>query len=514
MLKMDEVNKIRKLFKDKEKSKNELSKQFNRSWNTIDHLIEATREELAQRGIRPNRAPLIATEAVKSAVEWFLIEEELKNIPRKQRYTAKVIYEELSKKGLFSGSYRTMRKIVRDLRKERGRLNQNTFLPMEYELGSKLQIDHGEVEVIISGQALRAYLFVASVPGYPMRFCQVMPIKAKEAWGLFHEQAFSFYGGIFPEVVYDNDSVLVKEIIGRERNQTAFSLELEEHYDFKSYFCSKGAGHEKGTVENSVGYCRRNYLAGIKAFESWDSANDFLLNECVTAISNAEHYRTKEPIITYFNGLTNKLQSLSYSQEWVTWEDVKINSFQLASHKEHLYSVPERYVGSDVRVCISVFEVKIYHQQSLIACHQRKFLQGEDSLILDHYLDQLKHKPGAFWDSKAVKQHNFSVPFLELWNRLYSRFSLRDANGEFVKILLLNRTHNFQDLTTAIELALSYNAIGYDAINNLLHQLITPSLQPPSANWFEDNLPHLSQYKQDWSFDLSAYKSLEGGVPC
>ena len=95
MLKMDEINKIRKLYNDKEKSKNELSKQFNRSWNTIDHLVEATRKELELRGIRPNRLSTIATAPVKEAVEQYFIEEELKRIPRKQRYTAKVIYEEL-----------------------------------------------------------------------------------------------------------------------------------------------------------------------------------------------------------------------------------------------------------------------------------------------------------------------------------------------------------------------------------------------------------------------------------
>ena len=45
------------------------------------------------------------------------------------------------------------------------------------------------------GVRTKEYLFVASVPGQVLRYCQAFPIKATEAWGEFHERAFQFFGG-------------------------------------------------------------------------------------------------------------------------------------------------------------------------------------------------------------------------------------------------------------------------------------------------------------------------------
>ena len=45
---------------------------------------------------------------------------------------------------------------------------------------------------------------------------------------------------------------------------------------FEAIFCNKAAGWEKGSVENGVGYCRRNYLPGLPSFETINSLNNYL----------------------------------------------------------------------------------------------------------------------------------------------------------------------------------------------------------------------------------------------
>jgi len=37
------------------------------------------------------------------------------------------------------------------------------------------------------------------------------------------------------------------------------------HYNFISNFCNPNSSHEKGNVENKVGYTRRNYLVPIRS---------------------------------------------------------------------------------------------------------------------------------------------------------------------------------------------------------------------------------------------------------
>ena len=95
-------------------------------------------------------------------------------------------------------------------------------------------------------------------------------MKAGEAWGDFHERSFRFFGGVFANLIYDNDSVLVKHVLGSEHHQTDFSHALEEHYGFQSRFCNVGAGNEKVLLRTLLVFvaaiiypvCRR-FQAGV-----------------------------------------------------------------------------------------------------------------------------------------------------------------------------------------------------------------------------------------------------------
>ncbi len=45
------------------------------------------------------------------------------------------------------------------------------------------------------------------------------------------------------------------------------------HYGFKAQFCNPGKGHEKGHVENKVGYSRRNFFVPEPAFDDIEVFN-------------------------------------------------------------------------------------------------------------------------------------------------------------------------------------------------------------------------------------------------
>lgn len=105
---MDEINKIRKAFFTHGETKNAIAKRFHRSWETIDRIVSANREELENRGNRPNRKAKVMTLEVVRAIEAYLDEEVEKKIKRKQRYTARKIYKELKAKGIYKGSERSV----------------------------------------------------------------------------------------------------------------------------------------------------------------------------------------------------------------------------------------------------------------------------------------------------------------------------------------------------------------------------------------------------------------------
>ena len=63
---------------------------------------------------------------------------------------------------------------------------------------------------------------------------------------MFFEATFHFFGGIFDELIFDNDSVLVSKVIGTERKLTNFTHAFVQHYDVLPVFCNRAAGKEKG----------------------------------------------------------------------------------------------------------------------------------------------------------------------------------------------------------------------------------------------------------------------------
>lgn len=503
MLRMDEINKIRKSFYTHGENKHQIAKKFSRAWETVHRAIDMKRDELENRGKRQSRVKPVMTPEVITAIEKYFEEEIQKAVKKKQRYSARTIYEELKEKQIYHGSLRRMQEVVSLLRDTHSQTKKSSFLPLEFPIGSALQIDHGEVDLEIGGIRVKGYLFVASVPGQVLRYCQVMPTKASEAWGEFHERAFRFFEGVFPRIIYDNDSVLVKEIVGNQRKQTNFSLSLEEHYGFESHFCNLASGNEKGAVENAVGYCRRRFLTGCPSFQSWESANE-LLNSCSTKdIKNGKHYKTQENLSALLIQTQEQLNSLPPKKKWCRWIKSRVNKCQLVTIDSHQYSVPEKFVGSHIRAAITATEIELFKDEEQIALHQRQYGK-EDSLKLDHYLDQLLYKPAAFSYAKAVSQHSFHPTLLEIWNRLSEKHGKREGNKQFTSILLLRRTCSQEELLKGVEQALNYGAIEYAAIELMIRQTEVSSLHIDE----EEIHQFIPGPAPKWKFDLAPYAEL------
>lgn len=85
------------------------------------------------------------------------------------------------------------------LRKKRGQIKSPSFLPIEFSIGSTLQVNYGECEYKPKKKALQTTFFVAGVPEQVSCYCQIYPTKVSEAWREFHDKTFQFFGGAFPK---------------------------------------------------------------------------------------------------------------------------------------------------------------------------------------------------------------------------------------------------------------------------------------------------------------------------
>ena len=196
--------------------------------------------------------------------------------PRKQRHTAKRIYQRLREEHGFSGGYT----IVKDYVRLRRLSQREMFVPLVHPPGDA-QADFGEALVVVGGQERKAHYLAMDLPQSDDCFVMAFPAETTEAFWEGHHQAFAYFGGVPRRILYDNTKLAVGQILGEgTRTKTQAFSELQSHYLFEERFGRPGKGNDKGKVEGLVGYVRRNFLVPVPRCASWDELNAPLREQC------------------------------------------------------------------------------------------------------------------------------------------------------------------------------------------------------------------------------------------
>ena len=131
------------------------------------------------------------------------------NVAKKQRHTAKRIFERLMDECGFGGGYTTVKDYVREHR----RLSREMFVPLSHAPG-QAQCDFSEVLVVIGGVGRKAYYFILDPPHSDGCFVKAYPAETTEAFLDGHVSAFAFLGGVPQRILYDNTRLAVALILG------------------------------------------------------------------------------------------------------------------------------------------------------------------------------------------------------------------------------------------------------------------------------------------------------------
>jgi len=254
-----------------------------------------------------------------------------------------------------------------------------------------------------------------------------------------------------------------------------------------------------------VKYCRRRFLSGYPIFKSWGEANELLKSCCQKDIDEGRHYKTDQKLSKLFEEMESKLIPLRPMKTWCRWLDSRVDKCQLITVDTHQYSVPEKFVGSWMRVALTFYELEIFKDGELIATHPRQY-GTMDHLELDHYLDQLQKKPSSFPYAKAVTKNSIHPKLLEMRNRLSEKYGSKEANRQFVSILLLQRKWSQEELIEGVEKALDLGAIDHSAVEMILRQKGLLEIQIDEEE--VRSLMPSKINKMGWSFDLNCYADL------
>jgi transposase len=395
--------------------------------------------------------------------------------PRKQRHTAKRIYERLRDEYGFAGGYTIVKDYVRSQRLSQ----REVFVPLVHEPGHA-QADFGEALVRIGGVAQKAHFFAMDLPHSDACFVKAYPAETTEAFCDGHNAAFAFFDGVPRSILYDNTTLAVAEILpDGQRVKTRRFSELQSHYLFADRFGRPGKGNDKGKVEGLVGYARRNFLVPIPELESYAALNAYLAEQCRKRQANRlrGHEATIGERLVRDQAAFLPLPAAPYD----ACESIatRVSSLSLVRYRDNDYSAPTAYGHREVIVKGYVYEVLIYCGVELIARHQRSYEKADFIFEPRHYLALLERKLNAL--DQAAPLANWVLPeaFQTLRRLLEARMG-KAGKREYVQVLRLLERFELNEVHQAIRDALQLGAIGFDAVKHLL--LCRIERKPPRLN--------------------------------
>ncbi len=167
-----------------ESSKREILRREGVHWKTLAKILKYP-ELPGYRMKRSRPKPKIGAYLEQIAQ---IIESD-KSQPKKQRHTAKRIYERIKESGC-QGGYTQVREAVRDIK----RCKKEVFMPLVHNPG-EAQVDFGYALAKIAGFLKKVAFFVMALPHSDAFFVMGFERECTESYWEGHSRAFEFFGG-------------------------------------------------------------------------------------------------------------------------------------------------------------------------------------------------------------------------------------------------------------------------------------------------------------------------------
>lgn len=289
------------------------------------------------------------------------------------RGNAAVVHRELATQKGLEVTLRTVQRAVKPFRDELAAQARAT-VRFETRPGRQLQVDFGQVPVLIGGVKTRVHLAVMTL-GYSRRhFVCAFACERQDQWLSALERAFEHFGGVPEELLLDNAASLVTRHDARTREVT-FHPRLAafcRHWGVRPVACAPYRARTKGKVERGVGYIKRNAIAGY-GFESWEALEGHL-EWWMREVSDVRvHGTTGDRPIERFVAEKEALQPLASRPSFQRRRSLRrrVQADCCVELDTNHYSVPYVHLGKDVTVEVADGVVQVLLAGQVIAEHDQ-----------------------------------------------------------------------------------------------------------------------------------------------
>jgi transposase len=420
--------------------------------------------------------------------------------PRKQRHTAKRMFERIRDEHGYTGSYGSIKRYVA-IRKEEMKKYRENFLPLAHPPGYA-QADFGEFKYYDGvGFDHKGHALIVSFPHSNAGWMLVFQSENQECLLEGLKRIFYHIGGVPIRIRFDNMSAAVAEVLeGTERIITDGLYRFMLHHRFKADFCNPAKGNEKGNVENKVGYTRRNMLVPVPVITDFEAFNKELLSRC-DLDHNREHYERGALIGELWNEDRRHLLTLpEYGYEIFRYESLSVSKTGFIKVDTAKYGLSPELYGRTVQAKIYFDKIEVFYDHCLLKTFRRSYSKNDVDGDWKDYLPSLVKKPGATEHTRFFNQ----MP--KLWQEYLK--SVKGAERKSALLLLSEIVHDGNEALCddALELAGEYGILNSDNIRQCYLFISKQESYPQPLNFSIE--PPLLNYRPD----LSVYDSLTGGA--
>jgi transposase len=450
MVTVDEYARIRLGHRDG-LSIRQLAQRFHHSRRKIRDIL-ATPEPKSYQRLNP---PPSILDPFKPIIDSILTGDE--QAPRKQRHTAAKLFRRLRQEFGYSGGYDRVRRHLRS-RVERQR---EVFIPLDHDLGQRLECDFGHIAVDFPEGRRQVPVLVVTWSWSNCPFAIALPTERTEAILHGMSEAFAFFGCVPRQVWWDNPKTVVPHLlVGRSRKIHERYQALASHFRFEPLFCLVRRPQEKPRVEGRVQFLQQDWATPVPQVKDLAELNAHLRACCLRERERTQQGQT-EPIGVRF--AREQAQALPLPErgfDACIMRPAKVDKYQTVQFDRNRYSVPRAHAFGTVTIKGYVDHIAVVVGAEVVARHQRSYGQHEQILEPLHYLGSLGRRPAALDHANVFRNWQLPPLFGQVRKSLEHWLGPERGTRQYIRILQLLAEHPVERVVRAIEL--NHRERGYD----------------------------------------------------
>lgn len=350
--------------------------------------------------------------------------------------------------------------------------------------GHEAQVDFGRLGLLWHPESERrrlAYAFVLVLSYSRHQFVDVVFDQTIPTVIACFEKAWAYLGGVVAYAIPDNIKAIVTKA---DLYHPTFHPAFLEYAAYRGFLVDPARPADptgKARVERPVPYVRESFFRG-ETFLDFDDCRRRAIAWCTDVAGRRIHGTTRRrPLIVFEEEEKAHLGPLSAEPFDVpAWGTCKVHPDHHVRFLQSLYSVPTRYVGSEVTVRADSRLVRIYQGTELIKTHARQ-APGKRSTDYSDYPQQLTPyalRDPDYYTEKALKKGEQIGRFMEaLLDGPFPWAKLRLAQ----KLLRLAETYGSRRLDAACARALGFELIDVFRVETILKKALDQETPPSTA---------------------------------